>query len=332
MGFFSYSTQSKGSELVKIETNNRELTPFDCKIQVQTCGICHSDIHMIDNDWRISKFPLVAGHEIVGKIVELGSSVKHLKNGDRVGVGWQSGACMQCEDCVSGNENLCDTNEGTIVGRNGGFAEYVTVDSRFAFPIPDGLESAIASPLLCGGITVYSALKYAGMKYGGRIGVIGIGGLGHMAVLFAKKLGNRVTAFTTSEDKAEFAKELGADEVLVNPKSRDRVSKGLDIILNTTHNDLDWTYYTKQLGSDGTLSFVGVPPSSLNLSVGALLSKRKRIMASPIGGRKDIYEMLDLAADYRIFPVIEKFPIDRINEAIQKVRDNKIRYRAVLEF
>lgn len=238
---------------------------------------------------------------------------------------------MECKDCLRGNENLCSKNKGTIVGRHGGFGSHVQIDSRFCFKIPEELESAVASPLLCAGITVYSALRYAGMTSGQNIGIIGIGGLGHLAVQFAAKLGNRVTVFTTSPDKEKFALENGASEVVVGtPKG---TKNKLNIILNTTHNDLDWPRFLSLLDSDGTLTFVGVPPSTLsNVHVGMLLNKRLRIMGSPIGGRAMINEMLEIAAKHKIAPVIEKFPSARANEAISKVRANKIRYRAVLEF
>ncbi|MBK6607678.1 MAG: NAD(P)-dependent alcohol dehydrogenase [Leptospiraceae bacterium] len=321
----------KQAELKDFSYESVSLSENDCIVKVHTCGICHSDIHMIDNDWAIAKYPLVPGHEVVGIVSEVGSLVSHLKIGDRVGIGWQSGACMECKDCLRGNENLCSKNKGTIVGRHGGFGSHVQIDSRFCFKIPDELESAVASPLLCAGITVYSALRYAGMTSGQNIGIIGIGGLGHLAVQFAAKLGNRVTVFTTSPDKEKFALENGASEVVVGtPKS---TKNKLNIILNTTHNDLDWPRFLSLLDSDGTLTFVGVPPSTLsNVHVGMLLNKRLRIMGSPIGGRAMINEMLEIAAKHKIAPVIEKFPSTRANEAISKVRANKVRYRAVLEF
>jgi alcohol/geraniol dehydrogenase (NADP+) len=323
---------SKGNPIEDFEFETQDLGSHDCLIQVETCGICHSDIHMIDNDWRISKYPLVPGHEVVGRVLEIGKEVTHLKKGDRVGVGWQASACLECEDCLDGNENLCDKNLGTITGRHGGFADHLQIDSRFAFHLPNSLESHIASPLLCAGITVYSALHYAGMKPGGHIGVIGLGGLGHLAVQFAAKMGNKVTVFTTSQDKAEYALNLGASEAIINPTPKDKLKRKLDIILNTTPHNLDWNYYLNQLGSDGTLSFVGVPPKPLELHVGMLLGKRKRIMASPIGGRGIMLEMLRIAGEHEIHPQTEVFSYKDVNQALAKVRDNTIRYRAVLDF
>lgn len=323
---------NKQEALTDFTYDTSTLSPHDCIVKVHTCGICHSDIHMIDNDWRTSKYPLVPGHEVVGVIEEVGSLVNHLQLGDRVGIGWQSSACLECSDCLRGNENLCSKNKGTIVGRHGGFGSHLQVDSRFCFKIPEELESAVASPLLCAGITVYAALLYAGMTSGQNIGIIGIGGLGHLAVQFAAKLGNRVTVFTSSPDKEEFALANGATEVVIgSPKGKTK--SRLNIILNTTHNDLDWPRFLSLLDSDGTLTFVGVPPSTLStVHVGMLLNKRLRIMGSPIGGRAMINEMLEIAAKYKIAPVIEKFPSSRANDAISKVRANQVRYRAVLEF
>lgn len=241
-------------------------------------------------------------------------------------------SCLQCTDCLKGNENLCDQNQGLIVNGYGGFADYLAVDSRFAFPIPAGIETEVAGPLLCGGVTVYSALRHAGMSSGQEIGVIGVGGLGHMAVQFASRLGNSVTVFTTSEDKAEFANKLGARHVVVVPpgQSPPAPTRQLDIIISTVPQSLDWAAYIEYLSSDGTFTLVGVPPDPLTIPLWGLLSKRRRLMASPIGGRAMIMEMLSVAERFGIKPIVETFPMEQANEAMQKVRDNKVRYRAVL--
>ena len=301
----------------------------ECLIKVLNCGICHSDLHMIDNDWGQSKYPLVPGHEVIGEVAEIGPQVTHLKVGDRVGVGWQRSSCLHCRDCLRGNENLCDENQALIVTGPGGFADYLMVDSRFAFPIPKGIDSKVAGPLLCGGITVYAGLRNAGMSSGQEIG---IGGLGRLAVQFAKKLGNRVTVFTTSQDKAEFAHKMGADEAIVVGKGEvpQPPSSKLDILLSTVPAALDWVPYIDFLDSDGTLAFVGVPDAPLSIPLFALLAKRRRITASPIGGRALIHEMLSVSEKFGIEPIVEVFAIAQANEAIQKVRDNKVRYRAVL--
>ncbi|MDJ0712858.1 MAG: NAD(P)-dependent alcohol dehydrogenase [Prochloraceae cyanobacterium] len=305
---------------------------YQCLIKVEYCGICHSDLHVIDDDWGIAKYPAIAGHEVIGIVEEVGGQVNHLKVGDRVGVGWQKSSCLQCSECLNGNENLCDRNQALIVPGPGGFANYLLTDSRFAFPIPEGIDPKVAGPLLCGGITVYSGLTSAGMSSGQEIGIIGIGGLGHMAVQFAKKLGNRVTVFTTSPDKAEFAHKLGADNAIVVPRGKapPQPTQLLNIILSTVPASLDWSAYLEYLDSDGTLCFVGVTDAPLNLPLWPLLTKRRRVMASIIGGRAAMMDMLSVASRFKIEPVVEVFPLEQVNEAIEKVRSNQVRYRAVL--
>jgi uncharacterized zinc-type alcohol dehydrogenase-like protein len=306
--------------------------PHECLVQVKACGICHSDIHMIDNDWQASSYPLVPGHEVVGQVVQIGKSVSHLQVGDHVGIGWQRSSCLHCPSCLQGNENLCEKNEALIVAGKGGFADHLLVDSRFAFRLPSGLDLRTTGPLLCGGITVFSALHHAGMTSGKKIGVIGIGGLGHMAVQFASRLGNHVTVYTTSHDKAEFAQRMGASEAIVatadGPLPAPR--RKLDILLNTAPVSLDWLAYLEHLAPDGTLAFVAAPPEPLSIPVFPLLTRRLRIMGSPIGGRAMISRMLQLADDFGIVPLVEFFPLSEVNQALAKVRRNQVRYRAVL--
>mgnify|MGYP001245192082 FL=1 len=328
----AFAAAKKRAPLAPWSFETKELRCQECVVRVLACGICHSDVHMIDNDWMMSQYPLVPGHEIVGEVMEVGSGVSHIKAGDRVGIGWQKSACMHCDDCLHGNENLCDHNVPTIVGNHGGFADHVVTDSRFVFKIPDGLETPSVGPLLCGGITVFSALHYAGMTSGQRVGIIGVGGLGHMAVQFASKMGNHVTAFTTSSDKAEFAAILGAhDAVVVTGNTFSHApAKKLDILLSTIPAPLDLDNYINLLNSDGTLCYVGIGEASANVPLLPLLQKRRRVMASPIGGRGMIRHMLDVADAHGVAPIVELFPFDKVNEAIDKVRNNTIRYRAVL--
>ena len=323
--------QAKGTlEPYEFETTSPQ--DHECLIKVIACGICHSDLHMMDNDWGASQYPLVPGHEVIGEVVEIGSQVHHLSIGQRVGVGWQRSSCLQCRDCLRGDENLCDQNQGLIVTGPGGFANYLLTDARFAFPIPAGIETELAGPLLCGGVTVYSALRSAGMSSGQEIGIIGIGGLGHLAVQFASKLGNRVTVFTTSEDKAAFARELGAHDAIIVPPGEvpPEPKQRLNILLSTIPATLDLIAYLNYLDSDGTLVFVGVPNDPLTVPVFPLMQKRLRIMSSPIGGRSIMMEMLEVAEKYQVRPIVEVFPISQVAEAVQKVRDNKVRYRAVV--
>ena len=326
------AAKSPGAKLEPYGYEAESPRDFHCIIKVLACGICHSDIHMVDNDWEMSDYPIIPGHEVIGEVVEVGPQVNQIKVGDRVGVGWQRTSCLHCQDCLRGNENLCDEMQPLIATGPGGFADYLKMDSRFVFPIPEGIKTDVAGPLLCGGITVYSALRYAGMGSGLEIGVIGVGGLGHMAVQFASKLGNRVTVFTTSKDKAEFAHQLGADETVIVEKNQSpsAPSQPLNILLSTVPVSIDWASYVNFLDSDGVLTVVGVPDAPLTIPVFPLLMKRRRILASPIGGRAMMRDMLSVAERYQIEPLIETFPMEKANEAMEKVRNNQVRYRAVL--
>lgn len=331
MQVIGWAAESVGENLRPTEYDLNISSPHEVLVAVEACGICHSDIHMIDNDWQISSYPLVPGHEVVGRVVEKGPAVEGLELGQRVGIGWQASACMTCPDCLSGNENLCDQHQGLIVVGKGGFASHVKVDGRFAFPYPETLPVE-AGPLLCGGVTVYSALRHAGMSSGQRIGVIGLGGLGHMAVLFAARLGNEVTVFTTTPEKAREAEKLGAARAfVVEPgQSPPRPPYRLDILLCTVPYPQDWVAYLNWLDSDGTLTLVAGGPQPLSIPFWALLGKRRKVTASPIGGRAIIREMLDLAAQMGIAPKVEVFPMASVNEALQRVRQNRVRFRAVL--
>lgn len=310
------------------------LGPHDCLVRVQACGICHSDLHMIDDDWHCATYPVVPGHEVVGEVVEQGAEVSHLHPGQRVGIGWQRSACLQCRECLRGDENLCAHNTGLISDGYGGFAEYVVTDSRFCFPIPDAIPTELAGPLLCGGVTVYAALRKAGMSSGQEIGVIGLGGLGHLAVAYASRLGNRVTVFTTSGDKAALAEQLGAQAVVRIAEGRPagEPHRPLAMIINTAPVVLDVNPYLDMLEPDGTLTLVGYPKDALQVlvSLDALLLKRRKVTGSPIGGRPLVQETLDVAARFGVRPLIEVFPLADVNRALAAVRDNRVRLRAVL--
>jgi uncharacterized zinc-type alcohol dehydrogenase-like protein len=309
-----------------------ELKNFESLIKVKHCSICYSDVHMIDNDWKASQYPLVPGHEIIGTVEKVGSA-SNLSPGQTIGIGWQRSSCGKCKFCLSGNENVCSASypdrTATIVNHHGGFASHVVFDSRFTFPIPSNLSLKETAPLLCGGITVYSGLKSAGMTSGQNIGVIGLGGLGHMAVQFAHKLGNKVTVFSRTEDKSDLAHKLGADNVVITKDGLPKITERFDVILNTVDRPLDWNSYIKILEADGTLCFVG-NPGNFELSIDQLLGKRRRVMGSPIGGRYRITEMLEVASKYDIKAMVEEFPLDHVNEAIEKLKRNDIRFRAVL--
>lgn len=332
MNIHAFAATEKGAPLSPFEIERAPLQSHQVLVRVLACGLCHSDISCIDDDWKISRYPMIPGHEVVGEIVEIGDSVSHLEIGARVGVSWQCASCGFCRDCARGDENLCDDNKALIVDSYGGFADYVRVDARWAFPIPDTISTENAGPLLCAGVTVYASLRDAGMTSGQNIGVVGIGGLGHLAVQFAAKLGNRVTVFTTSPDKAEFARQLGAHDAIVLP--RDGMfpvpTKKLAILLVTATANLDWAGALEHLDSDGVLSIASVPRDDLQIPVMPLQNKRRRVTGSNVGSRHMIEETLQIAADFQIAPIIETFPMSEINAAISRVRDNSVRYRAVL--
>ncbi|MCX7833354.1 MAG: NAD(P)-dependent alcohol dehydrogenase, partial [Ignavibacteria bacterium] len=293
-GFAAYE---KKSELKPYQYEPNELGRKEVLIKITHCGICHSDIHLIDDDWRVSQYPFIPGHEIIGEIVGIGSEVERLKVGQRVGVGWQSGSCLECEWCASGFENLCSKQVATCVGRNGGFADYVVTDSRFAFPIPEKLTSENAAPLLCGGITVYSPLRRYNVKPKDRVGVIGIGGLGHLAIQFARAMGCEVTAFSTSPDKEKEAIELGAHKFIQSndEKQMKKLESSLDFIISTVYTKLNWLSYINVLKPNGNLCFVGANFDNLDIPAGVLLLGQKQVSGSVIGGRAIISEMLEFS-------------------------------------
>lgn len=332
MAIHAMAAYENGAPLQPFTYDAPALKPHEVLLKVVSCGICHSDVHMIDNDWGMSRYPLVPGHEVVAEVVERGALVTDLKPGARVGVGWQRSADLTCEDCLHGDDNLCEASQGVISNGYGGFADHLVMDARFCFPIPDGIASDSAGPLLCGGVTVYAALRNAGMGSGGRIGIIGVGGLGHMAVQFASRLGNEVTIFTSSRDKAAEAERLGArDAVITTPGERPRTKTRFDILLNTAPVHQEWNAYLRLLRAHGTLTFVGVPGGPASIDLNYLMAKQRKVTASVIGSRWMINDMLRVADRYGVAPIIETFALADANAALGKVRDNTVRYRAVLK-
>ncbi|MDD5425700.1 MAG: NAD(P)-dependent alcohol dehydrogenase [candidate division Zixibacteria bacterium] len=327
-----YAVRQAKLSLEKFEYKAEELGAWDVEIAITHCGICHSDIHLIDDDWHISQYPLLPGHEIIGQIVAAGARVNHLHIGQRVGVGWQRSACLKCEQCLAGDDNLCEESHATCVGHYGGFAESIRTDSRFVFAIPDRLSSENAAPLLCAGITVYSPLKHFHVRPSMKAGVIGIGGLGHLALQFTRAFGCEVTAFSTSPDKEAEAKSFGAHHFINSrdPSQMQTAAGKLDFILSTVFADLDWTGYMNLLKPRGNLCFVGAAASPVQIPVFSLITGQKSISGSPIGSRSAMNEMLEFAARHNIKAKTEVLPMTEVNRAIQKVRDNKARYRMVL--
>jgi alcohol/geraniol dehydrogenase (NADP+) len=308
------------------------LGPEQVEIAVDYCGICHSDLSMWSNEWGMSTFPQVLGHEAIGKVTAVGEEAKLVKVGQTVGLGWNSGSCLHCRPCLSGDHNLCQTGEATIVGRRGAFATRVRAHWIWATPIPEGVDLSKAGPLLCGGITVFNPLIQFDVRPTDRVGVIGIGGLGHMALQFLNKWGCHVTAFTTSDSKADEAKKMGAHEV-ANTRSADQLKKlagSLNLVLSTVAADLDVNPYISALAPRGRFHTVGVLPK---IQTGAfpLIGRQRSISGSPSGAPSTVMTMLDFCARHGIAPVTEEFPMSKANEAIAHLEAGKARYRIVLK-
>jgi alcohol/geraniol dehydrogenase (NADP+) len=326
------AAHAAGSELLPLKYDPGKLGPREVEIDITHCGICHSDIHLISNDWGISQFPFIPGHEIIGMVAALGSEVRSLEVGQRVGLGWQSNSCGECEWCMRGQENLCSFSEGTSVHRHGGYADRVRANARFVVPIPDALPSEQTAPLLGGGITVYNPMRIYGVNPSSRVGIVGIGGLGHLAIQFARVFGAHITAFSTTLAKEEEARALGAHHFVNSRESKamKEVAGSIDFILTTVNADQDWGTYVQALRPNGSLWFVGVPPSPVTAHAFPLVSGQRTIGGSPIGSPYQLREMLDVAARHEIKATTESFPMDKANEAIDKVKKGKVRYRAVL--
>jgi uncharacterized zinc-type alcohol dehydrogenase-like protein len=327
-----YAVHAAGAELLPFRYDPGVLGPHEVEIAITHCGICHSDLHLISNDWGISQFPFIPGHEIIGSVSALGDAVRSLQMGQRVGLGWQSRSCGECEWCMRGMENLCPQAEATCVRRHGGYADRVRANARFVIPIPEALDSEHAAPLLCGGVTVYSPLRAQNINPSSRVGIVGIGGLGHMALQFARVFGAEVTAFSTSAAKEEEARKLGAHHFVNTRESKamKEVAGSLDFIVSTINADQDWGVYIQALRPTGTLCFVGVPPSPVAVQAFPLIAGIRSISGNNIGSPFRIKEMLDVAARHGVKAQTERFPMAKANAAVEKVKKNKVRYRAVL--
>jgi uncharacterized zinc-type alcohol dehydrogenase-like protein len=328
----AYAATEPGGKLEPFEYDPGLLQDEYVEIAVEYCGICHSDLSMLDNEWGISQYPLVPGHEVIGRVAAIGSAVKSVEVGQQVGLGWFAGSCMRCEWCLSGNHNLCPSGEQTIVGRHGGFADKVRAHEVWTIPLPDGIDAVKAGPLFCGGITVFNPIVQLGVKPTDRVGVIGIGGLGHMALQFLQAWGCDVTAFSSSPEKTDEAKEMGANQVVnsTDPEALKAIAGSLDVIISTVSADLDWSVYIEALRPKGRLHFVGVAPSPISTHVFPLIAGQKSISATPLGSPATTATMLDFTRRHSIEPIIETYPFSKVNEAMDRLRNGKPRYRIVL--
>ena len=337
-----YAAHDHHSPLAPFSFERRDPTTTDVQIEIRYCGVCHSDIHQVRNEWGNSVFPMVPGHEIVGIVTQIGSAVSAFKVGDRVGVGCMVDSCRVCPDCQDHLEQFCNQAEFTYNSPDkhsggttyGGYSGQIVVDQAFVLHVSDKLNPAAVAPLLCAGITTYSPLKHWKVGKGDKVGIVGLGGLGHMGIKFAHALGAEVVLFTTSPGKAEDAKRLGADEVVIskNPDEMQAHLASFDFILNTVAAPHNLDDYTALLKRDGTLCLVGLPdhphPSP---SVGNLIFKRRRIVGSLIGGIKETQEMLDFCAEHAITSDIEIIPIQQINTAYERMLKSDVKYRFVID-
>jgi len=329
----AYAAHEPAGKLEPFEYVPGDLAPGQVEIDVLSCGICHSDLSMLDNQWEMASFPLVPGHEVVGKVAAVGDGVTNVAVGDTVGLGWYSGSCLGCYRCMSGDHNLCAGAEGTIVGRHGGFGDTVRCQAEWAIPLPEELDVAKAGPLFCGGITVFNPIVQFDVRPTDRVGVIGIGGLGHMAVQFLSKWGCDITAFTSTDAKADEAQKLGAHRVVNSrdPVQLEAVAGSFDFILSTVNVDLDWASYLAALGPRGRLHSVGAVPSPIPVPAFGIIPGQKSVSGSPLGSPATIATMLEFCARHGIEAVTEHFPMSQVNDAMEHLRAGKARYRIVLD-
>ena len=330
--FHAYAATSSKGVLEPYEFDPGELGPEEVEIKVSHCGICHSDLSMLDNEWGMSAYPFVPGHEAVGTVVALGAEAKGLSIGQRVGVGWTATSCLSCHECLSGNHNLCTKGQGTIVGRHGGFADRLRVQWTWARPLPEALDSAKTGPMLCGGVTVFAPLLQHQILSTARVGVIGIGGLGHMALQFANKWGCEVHAFTTSDSKEAEAHKLGAHYVHNTKRDGElkKIAGSLDLIISTINAPLDVPGLLETLAPKGVLHVVGAVLKPLEVPAFGLIMGQKSVSGSPTGSPTAIDQMLSFSARHSIAPVTETFPMSKVNDALEHLRSGKARYRVVL--
>ena len=328
-----WAAQEAGKPLVFTEFDLGPLGAEEVEVAVDYCGICHSDLSMIDNEWGMSRFPFVPGHEVIGRVIAVGSHAKGVKVGQRVGIGWTAESCMHCHQCLSGHQNLCPESVPTMGVHHGGFADKVRAHWAWVIPLPENIHLPSAGPLFCGGITVLKPFLAYNISPSARVGVVGIGGLGHMAIKFANAWGCEVTAFTSTAAKEGEARGFGAHHVVA---SRDAAAIGaiagtLDLLLVTVNVPMDWNAFIGTLAPRGRMHVVGAVLEPIPVSAFALILGEREVSGSPTGSPIDIATLLDFAARHDVRPQVEMFPMDQVNAALKHLADGKARYRIVLE-
>lgn len=317
----AFAAVEAGGELQEFEYDLPELKPDEVEIMVESCGICHSDLSMLNNDWNLTQYPFVGGHEVIGLVKNVGDQVPNLQVGDRVGLGWNSRSCMHCDQCIGGAHNLCPAIEGTITHHRGGFADRVRCHWGWAVPIPEGLDASKSGPLLCGGITVFNPMVQHNLSPTARVGVVGIGGLGHMALMFLKAWGCEVTAFSRSRAKEHDAREFGAHEYVATGEegALETVAGKFDLIINTTNVELPWDAYINALAPKGILHTVGAAPK-VEAAVFPMMAGQKSMSSSPLGSIATTRRMLEFCVRHGIAPKTETFAMNNINDAFEKLK------------
>jgi len=339
----AYAAQAPDSGLAPWQFEPREPRPDDVSIEILYCGVCHSDIHFVENDWGMTLYPVVPGHEIIGRVTGVGAEVASYKPGDLVGVGCMVDSCRECTSCARGLEQYClngmvmtyggvDRHDGKIT--YGGYSERIVVSEDYVLRLPAGLDPASAAPILCAGVTTYSPLRHVGVKPGDKVGVVGMGGLGHMGIKFAKAMGAEVTLFTRSAGKADEAKRNGADHVVISTDAEQmqRAAGSLDYMLDTVPVEHDLNPYIGCLVVDGCYLLVGqLTPIEPTLAAMPLIMGRRSIMGSLIGGIAETQEVLDFCAEHDISCDVEMLDIKKINEAYERMKRGDVRYRFVID-
>ncbi len=338
----AFGTQGPDAKLAPFNFERRAVGAHDVLIEILFCGVCHSDIHQARNEWENSTYPMVPGHEIVGRVKQVGSAVTKFKEGDMAGVGCFVDSCRECRNCSEGEEQFCEvhmvgTYNGTEMDQQtptyGGYSSQIVVDENYTLRIPEGLSPAGAAPLLCAGITTYSPLRQYKVEAGQKVGVVGLGGLGHMAVKLAHSMGAEVTVFSTSPGKEKDALRLGADKFVVtkDPANLEPLANKYDLIIDAVSAQHDPNIYLNLLRRDGVMVLVGAPEKPMGVSAFSLIMGRRKLAGSLIGGIPETQEMLDYCAEHGITSDVEVIPIQQINEAYERTIKGDVRYRFVID-
>ncbi|ORM72723.1 alcohol dehydrogenase [Pantoea wallisii] len=331
----SYAAMNAGEALVPYEYETGPLAAEEVLVEVDYCGVCHSDLSMIDNEWGISSFPVIAGHEVIGRISALGDAAqdKGLKVGQRVGIGWTAKSCQHCNACINGEQVNCENGSVPTIMNKGGFASHLRADWQWVIPLPEAMDITSAGPLLCGGITVFKPLLMHHVTATSRVGVIGIGGLGHMAIKLLRAMGAEVTAFSSSAGKTESIKAMGADRVVNSrdPQALTALAGQFDLIISTVAVDLDWQPYFQALAPHGKFHTVGAVMKPFEVPAFSLIMGDRAVTGSSTGSPGQLRTLMKLASRADIAPQVEEFPMSKINDALEHVRAGKANYRVVLK-